>query len=184
MHNICRNIRIFAIGNIIGVLLVPSIANASPVGIINNNTHPMAGAPMQIESCIVSPSLSAPIQSVAAVGIGYLAGRLGGLAALGVVAGGGTAIALAARKSDLTVRLSNEGGVSITAFRIETDGAGVPVYERENITLAPGDIVNRKYSGAGFQQNDQSRAVNCRVDWVQFADGTTWSAASYQQATH
>jgi hypothetical protein len=177
-----RNIRILAVVAFLGAFFVPSITNANPVGIINNNTHPMSGAPMQIESCIVSPSLSAPVQGVAAVGLGYLAGRLGGLAALGVVAGGGTAIAIAARKSDLTVRLSNEGGTTITAFRIETDGADVPVYERENFTLAPGDIANRKYSGSGFRQNDQARAVNCRVDWVQFADGSTWSAATYQQA--
>jgi hypothetical protein len=177
-----RNIRIFAIGNILGILLIPSITSASPVGIINNNTRPMSGAPMQIESCIVSPSLSAPVQSVAALGVGFLGGRLGGLAGLGVVAGGGTAIALASRKSDITIRMSNEGGTTITAFRIVTDGADVPVYERENFTLAPGDLVSRKYSGSGFRQNDQARAVNCRVDWVQFADGTTWSAATYQQA--
>jgi len=56
------------------------------------------------------------------------------------------------------------------------------VYERENLTIAPGEIVSRKYSGAGFNQNDQPQAVNCRVDWVQFADGTTWSASGYQRA--
>jgi hypothetical protein len=176
-----RNIQILA-AVIVGALLAPSLAAASPVGIINSNTRPMAGSPMQIESCIVSPSLSAPVQSLASVGLGFLGGRIGGIAGVLTAVGGGAAIAIAARKSDLTVRMSNEGATTITAMRIETDGANAPVYERENLTIAPGEIVSRKYNGAEFQQNDEARAVNCRVDWVQFADGSTWSAATYQQA--
>jgi hypothetical protein len=158
----------------------PIATNASPVGIVNSNTRALSGSPLQIESCIVSASLPSPVQNVLSGGVGYLAGRSNGFTSLAVAVVGGGGIALASRRSTLTIRMSNEGRTPITAMRVEAQANGAPVYERENLDLQPGDIVNRTYSGAGFSQNDQPQSVACKVDWVQFADGTTWSSSAYQ----
>jgi hypothetical protein len=171
-----------ALGLVVFLSLVQG-AVASPVGIQNDNPRPLSGSPLQIESCIVSASLPSPVQNVLSGGVGYIAGRSNGFTSLAVAVVGGGGIALASRRSTLTIRMSNEGRTPITAMRIEVQSNGAPVYERENLVLAPGDITNRTYSGAGFWQNDQPQSVSCKVDWVQFGDGTTWSASSYQGGT-
>lgn len=152
--------------------LTPAQAVAGkPAGIFNEQVGPIHGAPVQIESCVVSSNVSPAVTTVANYGFGILAGRVN--SPIGYVAGaaGAAVVGSASAHAHLSVKIANESGVTADIVRVRIGN----VFERDEVQLKPGDVSTRTYKD-GTAWDGSSGAVACSVDWVHFTDGTTWSA--------
>jgi len=158
------------------ILAAPVSANANiPAGIANAQAgQPLTGAPVQVESCVIQPTISPAVASVGSTALGVLAGRFNSVAGYVGATAASAVIARASGAGRLVAKFANEGAVPTDIIRLRV---GNGVYVRDEVAIRSGDVVQRSYTENGaFQSYGTAQVVACEIDFVHFADGTSWSA--------
>jgi len=168
-------------------LAIVSLALTQPAdaqvraGIVNPQTGPVYGSPVQVESCELDPQIPMVARAGITAGLGVLAARMNSTLGYIVAGTAGAAIVSGQLESGATLRvtLANEGNVPADLVRVHAFGTTGEVFERSTLRLEPGQVQTLRFKVAGATM--QPRQTSCTIDLVHFVDGSTWSAQAHPQ---
>jgi hypothetical protein len=169
------------------VVVVASLTLARPAdaqvraGLLNPQTGPVYGSPVQVESCELDPQIPMAARAGITAGLGVLAARMNSTLGYIVAGTAGAAVISGQLESGATLRITvaNEGNVPADLVRVRAIGTTGELFERAALTLAPGQVTTLRYHVPGATM--QPRQTTCSIDLVHFVDGSTWSAQVHPQ---